>query len=85
MAYRVELAPAAVRDFKALTPAIQRRLRPKIDALAKNPRPRGAKKLSDSGSLYRLRAGDYRIIYQVKDKKLVVLLIKIRHRREAYQ
>lgn len=83
--YRIVFAPRAVRDFRALAPEVQRRLKPRIDALAHNPRPRGAKALSGDDGLLRLRVGDYRIVYQVEGHTLTVLILKVGHRREVYQ
>ncbi len=85
MAYTIVFAPRAEKDFKKLDKPIQKQLRPKIDALAKNPRHHGAEKLAGEDDLYRIRSGDYRIVYQIQDKQLVVLLVKIGHRREIYQ
>lgn len=56
-----------------------------MDALSLNPRPRGVKKLEGERELYRLRSGDYRIIYRVEDRVLLVLVIAIGHRREIYR
>jgi mRNA interferase RelE/StbE len=81
----MEFTPAAHRDFRALPQDVQRRLRPKIDALAKNPRPHGAETLAGEKDLHRLRVGDYRIVYQVRDEVLLVVLVRIRHRREMYR
>jgi len=83
--YTVEFTHRAEKDFRALPPEIRRRLAPKIDALTKNPRPRGAKSLEGPDAILRLRVGDYRILYQVLDDRLVVLLVKIGHRREIYR
>lgn len=83
--YRIVFAPRADRDFRTLTPDVQRRLKPRIDALARNPRPRGVKTLSGEEGLLRLRVGDYRIIYQVQGHTLTVLILKIGHRREIYR
>jgi mRNA interferase RelE/StbE len=57
----------------------------RIDALAKNPYPQGIKKIEGEDQLYRLRMGDYRILYQVKGKVLLVLIVGIGHRREIYR
>lgn len=86
MTYRVEFAPAALRAFAKLDPETQRRLRPRIEALGENPRPSGAKAMqgADSG-LLRIRIGDYRVVYIVKDDVLRVLVVKIGHRREVYR
>ena len=83
--YTIEFSRRAEREFKSLTKAVQRRLVPKIDSLADNPRPRGVKKLEGEDDLYRIRVGDYRIIYQVRDKALIVLVIKVADRKEAYR
>ena len=56
-----------------------------LASLASEPRPHGVKKLSGEENLYRVRVGDYRIIYQVRDRELVVLVLKIGHRREIYR
>jgi mRNA interferase RelE/StbE len=57
----------------------------KILALGQNPRPQGAKKLRDRDNLLRVRVGDYRILYRVEDDRLVVLVVRIGHRREVYR
>jgi mRNA interferase RelE/StbE len=56
-----------------------------IDSLADDPRPRGAVKLAGDQDFYRLRAGDYRIIYSITDEKLIVLVIAVGHRRDIYR
>ncbi len=83
--YRIVFAPRAERDFRALAPEVQRRLRPRIDALVHNPRPRGVTSLSGGEGVLRLRVGDYRIIYQIQGHALVILILKIGHRREVYR
>ena len=83
--YRIEFSPTARRAFKALSPEIRRRLAPKINALADHPRPRGCKKLADLENLYRIRFGDYRVVYQVQDRVLLVLVVGIGHRRDVYR
>ena len=85
MAYQVELTPAAGRDFKRLPRATAQRLAPRIDALAEEPRPAGALAMTGMHGYYRLRVGDYRIIYKVEDARLVVLVIRVANRREAYR
>jgi mRNA interferase RelE/StbE len=71
--------------LSALGKKDQRRIARTIDALAENPRPRRARKLEGIEELYRVRCGDYRIIYQIQDQRLLVLVVRIRHRREAYR
>ena len=85
MAYRIELAPKALRDFKALDESVRGRIARRIDSLAENPFPSGIKKLAGEDELYRLRVGDYRVLYQVQGKVLVVLILGVGHRREVYR
>jgi mRNA interferase RelE/StbE len=70
----------AVRDA-----ALYRRLRQAIDSLIVEPHPRGCVKLAGAADLFRLRFGDYRIVYQVRKAELVVLVISIGHRRDIYR
>ena len=65
--------------------ALYRRLRKDVDALAWNARPPSCVKLAGSPDLYRIRVGDYRIVYQVTDATLLVLILSIGHRREIYR
>lgn len=85
MAYRIEFAPRAERQFKALDRSIQMRLSRRIDSLTGNPRPQGTKKLAGEEDLYRLRVGNYRIIYQVQEKRLIVLVVSVGHRADVYR
>ncbi len=84
-AYRVAFLPAAERQLAKLpTDARQRILRRSI-RLEADPRPRGVVKLAGPEDLYRVRVGDYRIIYQVHDRDDLVLVVAIGHRREIYR
>jgi mRNA interferase RelE/StbE len=85
MAYAVEFAPGAEREFRKLAREVQLGLRPRIDALGYDPRPAGAKKLKGTGDLWRIRAGDYRIVYQIRNQIMVVLIVRVAHRREVYR
>ncbi len=85
MAYRIEFTPKAYRQFVDLPRKAQARLDLQIEALAANPRPHGVKKLSGEENLYRIRWGDYRVVYQVREKDRIVLIAKIGHRREVYR
>jgi len=85
MPYAVEFSPSARREFRKLAREIQRSLRPRLDALANEPRPTGAKKLKGSDDLWRIRVSDYRIIYEIRDRILVVLVVRVGHRREVYR
>lgn len=85
MAYRIEFAPRVYRQFVDLSRKAQARLGLRIEALAGNPRPQGVKKISGEENLYRIRWGDYRVVYQVREKDRIVLIAKIGHRREIYR
>ena len=85
MPYAIELKPAAVRTLKKLAKGLQKRIAARIDELGSNPRPPGVEKLSGEHDYYRLRVVDYRIVYELKENVLLVLVIRIGHRREIYQ
>ena len=82
MPYEVRFTPAADRQISRLPKSIQ----PRIIARADNPRPRGAKRLTNAEQgTYRVRAGDYRIIYDIQDTMLLVLVVRVGHRRDVYR
>lgn len=84
MTYRIELAPAAVRQLRKLDRSAQRRVQAAIELLATEPRPSGAKKLVGGNGEWRVRTGDYRVVYQIDDGVLLVLVVAVGHRREVY-
>ena len=83
--YKIVLTPAARRNLDSLPRTVLRRMDAKILGLGQNPRPQDAKKLRDRDGLLRVRVGDYRILYRVEDDRLVVLVVRIGHRREVYR
>ena len=83
--YQVELSPAAQRQLAKLPHEEQARLAIAIKSFAAEPRPPGSKKLKDQANTYRLRVGKYRILYDVYDRVLWVLILKVGHRKEVYQ
>lgn len=85
MRYRIEFSPKAEREFKKLPRPVQVRLKTRIDVLAEEPLPPGAEKLSGEDRLFRIRVGDYRIIYANEDEVLLVLVVKVGHRRDVYR
>ena len=85
MAYSIAFAKAAKRQFDKLPRPAQRRLGDVIAVLALDPRHPGAVKLTSEDRLYRVRSGDYRVIYQVQDERLLILVVKVGHRREGYR
>jgi mRNA interferase RelE/StbE len=83
--HRIDFTPAARRQFRKLAPETRKRLAAVIDNLAIEPRPKGAAKLTGLQHAYRLRHGDYRILYEIDEDRLLVLVIRIGHRREVYR
>lgn len=83
--YAVTFARSARRELEALDATAIARILPKIESLATVPRPHGSRKLSGEKHLWRIRIGDYRVIYSVFDTDQRVDIIAIRHRREAYE
>ena len=83
--YRVEFTVRAAREFLHLPRAIQRRLRPRIDALAVDPRPPQSRPLEGYKDAWRLRVGEYRVLYEIRDDVLRILVIRVAHRGRAYR
>ncbi len=85
MTHRVEVAPAAARQLRKLAPAARRRVQAAIELLAGQPRPSGAKKLVGGAGEWRVRTGDFRIVYEIHDDFLLVLVVAVGHRRDIYR
>lgn len=83
--YQVLVERAAEKDLKRLASDIQYRVATALRGLAKNPRPTGSRKLAGTKHDWRVRVGDYRIIYEIADVIRVVRIQRIRHRREVYR
>jgi len=83
--YRVEFKPGVEKDLQKLPKRVVVRVVKRIESLAADPRPHQTTKLSGAERLYRLRVGDYRIIYEVETETKRVLVHFVRHRREAYR
>jgi len=83
--YRVLLERAAEKDLARLSSEIHDRVIAAIRKLAANPRPPGCRKLAGSEDDWRIRVGDYRVIYQIADEIRIVRVNRVRHRREAYR
>jgi mRNA interferase RelE/StbE len=84
MSYRLDYLPSASRSIEKLPRSIQQRIVSRIEALSENPRPPGSVKLKGQNA-YRVRVGDYRIVYTIEDQRLVVLIVDVGHRREVYR
>ena len=83
--YRVQVLDSALRELEKLPKAQRDRIREHIRELAANPRPHGSIKLKGEDDLYRLRVGAYRVIYTIRDDELIVLVLRVGHRREVYR
>jgi len=82
--YRVTLAPSAARQLRKFDPDARRRLQAAIELLAIDPRPPAATRLVGGSGEWRVRTGNYRIVYEINDNELVVLVLRMGHRREIY-
>ena len=82
--YRVYFKPSAEKELRSLPKNIAESTILKIDTLIENPRPRTSKKLKGKDS-YRLRIGDYRVVYNIDDKNKIVTVFRIRHRKDVYR
>lgn len=85
MTYRVDFTTAAARQVKKLPHPARARVLKAIEDLAEVPRPHGARKLVGEHVAWRIRVGDYRVIYEVLDRDLIVTVVRAAHRREAYE
>lgn len=86
--YRVELAPAAQRQVRKLSHTTARRVLLELANLGTDPRPPGCRAMVGQPHRWRVRvhgAGDYRIVYEIQDEQLLVLVVAVAHRREIYR
>ena len=83
--YLFQFAPSARQQLGRLPTAVQERIAERVDRLATDPRPHGSIKLKGEDDLYRIRVGDYRVIYAIRDDELIVLVLRVGHRREVYR
>jgi len=84
--YEIHIHPKARKELAGLPRKVQRRLDKKIQQLARGPRGQNARPLgAGGGDMWRLRSGDYRVIYQIQDERLVVLVVKVAHRKDVYR
>jgi len=83
--FELEITRSAEKQLQGLKRNDQKRVATAILRLAEEPRPRGCRKLAGYDDAFRIRVGRFRVIYSISDTKLVVLILKIGHRREAYQ
>lgn len=85
MTYSVEFSKVARKQFKKLPSDVQKRIETKIKDLAIKPRPNGVKKIQGEDNSYRVRVGDYRVVYDIFDDILLITVIRVKHRSQVYQ
>jgi mRNA interferase RelE/StbE len=83
--YHVDTTSSAQKELERLASTAVARIYPRLESLATNPRPPGCRKLKGGDREWRIRVGEYRIIYTIDDSKRVVEITRIRHRGEAYE
>jgi len=83
--YRLTFVRSARKELEALDATIIRRVFPRIEALVRQPRPHGCRKLQGESNLWRIRVSDYRIVYAIDDEQQIVDIVAVRHRSAAYQ
>ena len=85
MFYEVQILPKAARQIKALSVEVRQDVSLTVQSLANEPRPIGVKKLSGEKDIYRVRVGNYRVLYRIVDKVLFVVVVSVGHSREVYR
>ena len=85
MAFAIRIRPSALKELQRLPDREMTRIESRIDALAAEPRPHGSEKLAGGEGEYRLRSGNYRVIYTVDDRARLVTIEKIGHRGDVYR
>lgn len=84
-AYRGEFTTAAAKEIRKLDPQIRRRILAGISELEREPRPPGVRKLAGYDNAWRVRVGDYRVLYEVIDDRVLVTIVRVAHRRDVYE
>ena len=85
MTFRISLAPSAARQLRKFDPQVRRRIEAALELLAVDPRPPAAIQLVGGSGEWRVRTGDYRIVYEINDGELLVLVLHVGHRRDIYE
>ncbi|MDZ8025291.1 MAG: type II toxin-antitoxin system RelE family toxin [Nostoc sp. SerVER01] len=85
MTYQIEISNKAAKQLKKLSTDIRDTINDKILALAENPRPSGVVKLENADNKYRIRVGNYRILYDIQDDVLIIKVVRVGHRRDVYR
>jgi len=85
VSYRVIVKPSAEREVNRLPLAVATRVVAAMTALGDDPRPPGVKKMQGAENLWRVRVGDYRIVYEIHDREIVIVVLRIAHRKDVYR
>ena len=85
MSYRIEFRPAALRDMRRIPKPFKARLMAAIAALAQTPRPPRSVRLEGPEGFHRVRVGDYRIVYLIRDRLLLICVVRVAHRKDVYR
>jgi mRNA interferase RelE/StbE len=83
--YTVRFARSARKELESLDSNLVARIFPRIEALSRNPRPTGCRKLRGTRNLWPIRVGEYRIVYEIRDDAGLIDVVVVRHRRDAYK
>jgi mRNA interferase RelE/StbE len=83
--WTVQLARPVAKELEKLPSKAVQRISNAIHGLADNPHPRGCKKLVGEENTYRIRVGEYRVIYEIHEREVLVLVVRVRHRKDVYK
>ena len=83
--YRIEITISAAKEFKKIPKSDRKRIADKIDSLAEKPPNPSTTKLKGNNPFHKVRVGDYRVIYEIQDDVLIILIVKIGHRKDIYR
>jgi len=85
MPYQIIIRPAAEKSMDKIPLSVRGRIADAIEELRSNPRPAGVVKLAGDENLWRIRIGDYRVVYEIHDDRLIVLVLRVAHRKDVYR
>jgi mRNA interferase RelE/StbE len=85
MRYEIIIKPAAEKGLDRIPKTNRRRIADALEGLRNNPRPPGVLKMSGAENLWRIRIGDYRVVYEIHDDRLIVLVLRVAHRKDVYR
>lgn len=85
MEYDIIIKPSAEKQLDKLPKSVRIRIVDKLEELRHDPRPEGAVKLKGADDLWRIRIGDYRVIYEIQDERLLVFVVRVSHRKDVYK